>query len=160
VAFNKSDNKNPILTDSFDIIIKVKSTVGDYIGTDVLRLVPKHSDKEIELLSVPRTQRTSSEGSHDYSDSEFNFYGYYGYDVYPTLDLLSQTHYFFKYDDQANWTEFYIPLSDYTNPNYQKLHILQNQYDGKAEASSDYTHFYFDINGNSVSSSNDAFYEI
>ena len=101
VEFNKVANQNPILTDAFNIVINVEDATGNYIGSDVLKLVSRNSEKDLTLLHVPSTQRTSEQGGKSYSDSSFNFYGYYG-SLYTTLALVSQTSFWFKYDDQTN----------------------------------------------------------
>ena len=150
VEFSKVSGQNPILNDSFDIKIKVQDSTGQYIGSDVMRLVPRQVDDDVTLLHVPGTQRTAEEGGLTYSDSEFNFYGWYG-SSYTTLSLLEQTRFYFKYDNQANWTEFYIP-SNNTN-----LVNLRNNVDGKQEGG---YHFYFNRNGSVLSNASGAFYEI
>lgn len=141
VVFDQVSNENPILTNSFDITIKVKSADGNYTGSDLLRLVPKYVEKEVELSSVPGTQRTAEEGGKTYSDSEFRFSGWYG-DVYTPLSLVADTTFYFKYDDQANWTKFKIPV------NNSYLATLKNTVDGITEGDG---YFYFDRTGTFIS---------
>lgn len=141
VVFDQVSNENPILTNSFDITIKVKSADGNYTGSDLLRLVPKYVEKEVELSSVPGTQRTAEEGGKTYSDSEFRFSGWYG-DAYTPLSLVADTTFYFKYDDQANWTKFKIPV------NNSYLATLKNTVDGITEGDG---YFYFDRTGTFIS---------
>ena len=156
VVFDKVSGQNPILNDSFDIIIKVQSADGQYVGSDILRLIPKYSDKQVELLRVPGTQRTSEEGGTTYSDSEFMFYGWYG-DSYTPLSLIADTAYYFKYDDQASWTKFEIPA------NNSGLTTLKNSVDGVTEGG---RYFYFNRTGTFISDNasnvnvNGAFFKI
>lgn len=153
VVFDQVNNQNPVLNESFDIPIKVQSADGQYAGLDILRIIPRHSDKDLELSRVPGTQRTSEEGGKTYSNSEFNFYGYYG-DTYVPLSLIEKTHFYFKYDDQSDWTEFYIPSDN------SGLVNLRNEVDGKRKIQSGEGYFYFDRNGNILSNSTNAFYKI
>ena len=150
VIFDQVSGQNPILDNSFDITIKVESADGTCVGSDTLRLVPRYSDKEVELSHVPRTQRTTEEGGTTYSDSQFNFYGWYGSNYTP-LSLIKQTHFYFKYDDQATWTEFYIPS------NNSDLADLENNVDG---IQSGEDHFYFDRSGTILQNNTGAFFEI
>ena len=143
VVFDTVSNQNPVLNDSFDIIIKVKSADGAYVGSDLLRLVPKHDEKEVELLGIPGTQRTAEEGGKTYSDSEFRFYGWYGSNYTP-LSLVADTTFYFKYDDEASWTSFTIPA------NNSRLATLRNSIDGVTEGDG---YFYFDRSGSFISDS-------
>ena len=150
VVFDKVNNQNPVLNNSFDIIIKVKSADEQFIGSDILRLTPVYTDKEIELLSVPRTQRTSVEGGTTYSDSMFTFYGFYG-DTYKTIDLVAETEFYFKYDSQVNWTKFRIPVNNTTLAN------LKSNVDGQSQGSA---YFYFDRTGSILPDNTGAFYRL
>lgn len=133
---------NTVLTSAFVIPITVKDSSDTYYGIDTLKIVPV-TKQRYTLVHVPGVQKTTGRGTHDYASGSLSFYAS---PVYGQLEEVMPVDYWFGYDEKS-------PVS--FSLSSSQMNELRSLDDGTQARSVSY---YYDRNGNTVSSSTGAFF--
>lgn len=159
VTFDKVNGQNPELLTPFIIpITAINNTLGIvFEGTDFFRLNPTKEEKLTVTDSLGITKMwTTSKGSGDYNVNGLHSISASGNGS--SLLKNTQVKYFFKFDNQGNYTTFTTPVAVLnSNGRYQVTHNGTTIIDGNGDQT---LNFYFDKNGNSVNSQENAFFRI